>query len=191
MTRKLILALAATAALAAPMAAQAENSAVTINGAVQKACVIGTPDSITLVLGDMTGADGRISAAMASSAVSASTTIANAWCNAPSILTVDAEPLKLSQTPGYDTPPGFARLVTYNAALQGWSGPVHDRPIVGSAGTPVSAANAYASAGLTLQITTLEALDAAGTVGAGSGPTAPVLEAGAYSGVVVISVATQ
>lgn len=189
MNRNLLIALTASAALAAPLAAQAQSSAdstVVINGNVDKACVIGQPTTVTLAIGDMTGSDGRITAALASSNEAVSTDIETAWCNAPSTLSLNGSPMALTPTPGYATPAGFARLVTYDATLTGWPTLLVDRPINGDAAKTVDADGAHASA-LLLEISALEALDAGGT----APNTTAVLEAGAYSGSVVVSVAVQ
>lgn len=188
MTRKLLTALLASAALAAPLAAQAQDASsnIVINGEVDEACVIGDPALVTLSLGDLTGSDGRITPALASANTAASTTIDNAWCNAPSTLSLDGTPLALSPAPSYSTPAGFARLVTYDATLSGWPTPVVDRPLVGDAAKSVDAAGAHASQ-LTLAISALEALNAGGT----AANTTAVLEAGGYEGSVVVSVAVQ
>lgn len=186
----IILALAASAALAAPLAAQAQNASatVTVNGEVTKACVIGQPASVSLALGDLTGPDGKISAAKASASPSQSTTIETAWCNAPSTMTVNGAPLSMANPPAYQSPAGFSRLITYNATLNGWTEVITDIPTVGDSGTSKTAGNAYAATGpgLTLEISTLKTLNAAGT-----SATNDIVEAGAYSGSVVISVATQ
>jgi len=189
MNRNLLIALTASAALAAPFAAQAQSSAgstVVINGNVDKACVIGQPTTVTLAIGNMTGSDGKITPALASANEAVSTDIASAWCNAPSTLSLDGAPMALSPVPAYSTPSGFARLVTYDANLTGWSDPLLDRPLIGDAAKTVAAANAHASP-LELVISRLAALDAAGT----TENAAAVLEAGAYSGSVVVSVSVQ
>ena len=188
MNRKLLTALIASTALAAPLAAQAQDasSTVTINGDVEQACVIGQPTLVTLALGDLTGSDGRIAPALASANTAASTTIDNAWCNAPSTLSLDGSPLALTPAPAYSTPTGFARLVTYDATLSGWPTPLVDRPLNGDSAKTVDADGAHASQ-LTLAISALEALDAGGT----APNTTAVLEAGGYEGQVVVSVAVQ
>ena len=188
MNRKLLTALIASAALVAPLAAQAQDasSTVTINGEVEEACVVGQPTEVTLALGDLTGSDGRITPALAGATAAASTEIETAWCNAPSTLSLNGSPMALTPTPGYATPAGFARLVTYDATLTGWPTLLVDRPINGDAAKTVDADGAHASA-LLLEISALEALDAGGT----APNTTAVLEAGAYSGSVVVSVAVQ
>lgn len=188
MNRKLLTALIASAALAAALAAQAQDasSTVTINGEVEEACVVGQPTEVTLALGDLTGSDGRITPALAGATAAASTEIETAWCNAPSTLSLDGAPMALSPVPAYSTPSGFARLVTYDANLTGWSAALLDRPFIGDAAKTVDAANAHA-APLELVISRLAALDAAGT----AENALAVLEAGAYSGSVVVSVSVQ
>lgn len=188
MNSKLIIALAASAALIAPLAAQAQDasSTVTINGTVEEACVVGQPSQVALTIGDMTGPDGRITAALASAAVAQSAEITNAWCNAPSILSLDGSPMALSPVPAYSTPVGFARLVTYDATLTGWPDELADRPLVGDAAKTTAAASAHATT-LLLEISALEALDAAGA----AANTTAVLEAGGYAGSVVIAVSVQ
>src|SRR5690606_23865011 len=155
----------ASAALAVPLAAQAQSSStITINGDVEKACVIGQPTLTTLNIGDMTGADGRITPALAGASVAVSTTIDSAWCNAPSTLSLDGSPMALTPAPGYATPAGFARLVTYDATLTGWPTALVDRPLNGDAAKTTDASSAHAATpSLTLEISALEALDAAGT----------------------------
>jgi len=191
MTRTLILALTASAALAAPQAAQAqtanESSTVTLTASVQKVCVIGEPAQSTLTIGDLTGPDGRITATLAGSATAVSTSIDNAWCNTPSTLSLNGAPMALTVTPGYVTPNGFARLLTFDATLVGWPANIVDRPLVGDAAKTTSAATPHAASSLVLNISALEALNAGGTA-ANNGA---VLEAGSYSGSVVIAVAAQ
>lgn len=189
MTSKLIIALTATAALSAPFAAQAQDasSTITVNGNVEEACVVGQPSQVALTIGDLTGPDGRISASLASDAVAQSAEITNAWCNAPSILSLDGSPMALSPSPAYSTPSGFARLVTYDATLTGWPTVLLDRPVVGDAAKTTAADGAHAATSLVLEISALEALDAAGTAANASA----VLEAGGYSGSVVVAVSVQ
>src|SRR5690606_7442139 len=150
-------------------------STVTITGTVDEACAIGQPQTLTLGLGDLTGPDGRITSALASANVAASTTIDTAWCNAPSTLSLDGAPMALTPAPAYSTPTGFARLVTYDATLSGWPTPLVDRPLIGDAAKTADADGAHASQ-LTLEISALEALDAGGT----APNTTAVLEAGGY-----------
>lgn len=167
--------------------ANSPSSTIELSGAVPKACVIGQPAAVTLALGALAGPDGRVSSTLASSSVSATTTISDAWCNAPSILSLNGEPMALSSPPGYATPPGFARLVTYDANLSGWPSNLHDRPRIGDAAKTTTADVAHGAANLTLKISSLAALNAAGT----ADDTSAVLEAGDYAGQVVIAVTVQ
>lgn len=190
MNRKLLIAMTAAAALAAPMAAQAQSSTAAstanLGGTIEKACVIGSPTLATLPIGDLTGSDGRITPALSGGVPAATTDIQNAWCNTPSTMTLDGEPMALTATPGYATPNGFSRLVTYNATLSGWPDPLVDRPLVGS-DVVTTEADAAHTAVLQLVISNLAALDAAGTAEA---PT-NVLEAGGYAGSVTVAVSVQ
>ena len=190
---RILLALAAAATLS-PLAAHAQNttgsSTVTLTADVQKACVLGQPSSVTLNLSTLTGSDGRITTALAGAASAASTTINNAWCNAPSTLTVAAEPMNLgANAPAYSTPAGFARLVTYNASLTGWPSSVTVRPLGldNSQTTNSTESGTPHAAELVLNISALAALNASGSA---ENPSA-VLEAGSYAGQVVIGVAVQ
>ncbi|MCC7267266.1 MAG: hypothetical protein IT546_07985 [Caulobacteraceae bacterium] len=190
MMRSTLLAFAAVAAaLAAAPAALAlpASSTITVTGEVDKACAIGQPTLVTLSLNDLTGPDGRISASLASSSVAASTEIENVWCNAPSTLSLDAAPMALLQPYLPLTPPGFTRLLTYDATLTGWPSPLVDRPLIGDAAKTATADEAHAGPNLVLSISSLEALNAAGT----APNTTAVLEAGTYSGQVIIGVTVQ
>src|SRR5690606_27845810 len=114
MTRKSLHAAGlAVALIAAPVAAQAQDTlSFTLNGNVPQACALGAPADTVLDLDDLTGPDGRLTAALLSDAPAVQTQIPNAWCNTPSILTVDAGPLSLgTNAPAYPTPNGFSRLL--------------------------------------------------------------------------------
>lgn len=183
MTR-IIFAVSAIALMGLPMAAHAQSasSTVTISGEVEQACTLGAPSAAELNLGDITGADGRLAPGLAQS-----TTIAVAWCNTPSEMTLAAEPLSLVTPPGYTTPTGFSRLITYDATLTGWPASLVDRPVVGDAAKTTQAAAAHAASELELSISRLEALNAAGS---GANSTA-VIEAGTYTGAIVIGITVQ
>ena len=102
--KRIAFALTTAALLAAPLAAQAQttqSSTVNLAGDVVEACVLGNPDVAEMNLGDLTGPDGRLTPALVSSAISASTFIPVAWCNAPSVISIDATPLALVNTPAY------------------------------------------------------------------------------------------
>jgi len=185
MNRKLIIALSTSAALAAPLAAQAQDSAtVHLTANVAEACVVGEPDTTTLNLGDLTGSNGLITSDLAS-VTTFSTAIETAWCNTPSKMTLSGDPMALTTTPGYSTPAGFARLVTYDATLEGWPAPILIRPLVLDTSNDASANTAHASQ-LDLVISKLAAVD-----GTGAESTTAVLEAGGYAGAITISVAAE
>ena len=104
--KRIAFALTTAALLAAPLAAQAQttqSSTVNLAGDVVEACVLGNPDVAEMNLGDLTGPDGKLTPALVSSAISASTFIPVAWCNAPSVISIDATPLALVNTPAYST----------------------------------------------------------------------------------------
>ncbi len=188
MTRQLLIALTASAALAAPMAAQAQStgtSTANVGGLVEKACDIGSPSTTTLEIGDLTGADGRLLPALAGSQ-QITTAIEGAWCNTPSIMKLDGVPMGLTDVPTYGTPAGFSRLLTYNATLTGWPAPLVYRPMTNTTAPETDAAGAR-EASLLLAISNLAPLNAGGTAEA---PT-NVLEAGAYTGSVTVSVTVQ
>lgn len=188
MTRNLLIALTASAALAAPVAAQAQSSGevtANIGGEVVKACDMGSPTTATLEIGDLTGSDGRLLPALAGSQTF-STTIEGAWCNTPSTLKLDGVPMGLTVVPAYGAPAGFSRLLTYNATLTGWPAPLVYRPMPGGTAPTTDADGARAET-LLLAISNLAPLD--GT-GAAEAPT-NVLEAGAYAGSVTVSVSVQ
>ena len=188
MTRSLFATLAGIAAITAPAFAQAQDasSTVSLSGTVDEACFLGSPDVETLDLDDITGPDGRLDTSLTGAAVVATATIADAWCNSPSILSINGAPLTLQAAPAYATPAGFARQTTYNATLVGWPSDLVDRPIEGDLAKTQAATEARAAPtpGLVLNISDLETLAPGGTVETPE----LVLEAGAYSAEIVISV---
>lgn len=189
MTRKTLFAAGAAAVMAmTPAIAMAQDSLTFIlNGQVPQACALSAPGETVLDLQDLTGPDGRLTAALLSSATAVQTEIPNAWCNTPSILSVDAGPLNLGAgAPAYATPNGFSRLLTYDATLSGWPADIVHRPLVGALPTATAAANAHANT-LNLTIASLQTLNAAGTAEAAG----LVLEAGGYSAEIAISVTVQ
>lgn len=193
MNRKHILALVGAGVFAVPMTAQAQTagSTVTLTANVDQACVLGQPSATELQLGDLTGPDGRLASTLTSAAVSVSTEIPVAWCNGPSKLTVNAEPLGLvpADTPAYNTPAGFSRLITYNATLIGWPSNLTDRPYVGDSAKSLDASEARAAPnpGLIVQVSSLQALNGAGTTEDAN----LVIEAGRYTASIVISLAVN
>ena len=187
--KRIAFALTSAALLAAPLAAQAQttqSSTVNLAGDVVEACVLGNPDVAEMNLGDLTGPDGKLTPALVSSAISASTFIPVAWCNAPSVISIDATPLALVNTPAYSTPVGFARLITYTAALTGWDSALSDRPVVGDSAKTAAALAAHAADPLGIEVSSLSTLDAAGTV-----ENSVFLEAGDYSATIVICLSVQ
>ena len=181
--KRIAFSLSAAALLAAPLAAQAQttqSSTVNLAGDVVEACVLGNPDVAEMNLGDLTGDDGKLAADLRGANV-ASTIIPIAWCNTPSVISIDGSPMSLVTTPAYSTPVGFARLITYTAALTGWDSALSDRPVSGDAAKTVASTEAYAADPLGIEISALSTLDAAGTV-----ENDVFLEAGAYSGTIVI-----
>ena len=190
MTRRLIIALAGFTALALPGVALAQEASqtVTLTAEVDEACVLGSPQLDNLPLGDLTGADGRLDPSKTGTTVLQTTAFLVAWCNTPSVLGLNAEPLALTSAPAYATPTNFSRLLTYDATLVGWPSDLVDRPTVGSAAQSLDADSPHAapSDGLRLDISRLQTLNAAGTV-----ETAGLaLEAGTYSGTVTVTLAT-
>ena len=190
MRHKLFLlaaAIVATAPAAAFAQSASQQSTIALEANVDQACVLGNPSVAELSLGDLTGPDGRIAAALAGASPAGVATIDVAWCNAPSTLSLDAAPLSLDVVPGYATPTGFSRLITYDATLTGWPASLVDRPVVGDAAKTTQAAAAHAASALELSISRLEALNAAGS---GANSTA-VIEAGTYTGAIVIGITVQ
>lgn len=187
--KRIAFALTTAALLAAPLAAHAQavqSSTVNLSGDVAEACVLGDPDVAEMNLGDLTGSDGKLTSALISAAISASTEIPIAWCNAPSVISIDATPLTLVDTPAYATPAGFARLITYTAALTGWGTTLTDRPVVGDSAKTAAAPEARAADPLGIEVSSLSTLDAAGTA-----ENSVFLEAGAYSATIVIGLTVQ
>ena len=190
MNRNLILSLIASAAIAAPMAAQAQSQntqtgTVSLTGNVERACMIGAPTAANLAFGSLTDSTtGRVS-----NVATLSTLIPMAWCNTPSRLKMTANVMTLgAAAPTYSTPTGFSRLVTYDANLTGWPEPLSQRPVLTAAEVATDASGAHAATpGLTLTVSNVGALNAAGA----SGDASLVLEAGAYSGSVVIALAVD
>lgn len=186
--KRIAFALTTAALLAAPLAAhaQVQSSTVNLSGDVAKACVLGDPDVTEMNLGDLTGPDGKLTSALISAAISASTEIPIAWCNAPSVISIDASPLALVDTPAYATPAGFARLITYTAALTGWGTTLTDRPVVNDSAKTASAAEARAADPLGIEVSSLSTLNDAGTA-----ENSVFLEAGDYSATIVIGLTVQ
>ena len=181
--KRIAFAITTAALLAAPLAAHAQStqtSTVNLEGDVAEACVLGQPETVDLALGDLTGDDGKLGANLRGANV-ASTVIPIAWCNTPSVISINGEPMSLVTPPAYSTPPGFARLITYTATVTGWESALFDRPVIGDAAKTDEALEAYAADPLGIVISALSTLDAGGTI-----ENDVFLEAGAYSGTIVI-----
>lgn len=168
-----------------PLAAQAQVT-VNLTGTVNEQCALGIPDLVVLNLMDLTGPDGRLTAELLSATPKVQTDIPNAWCNMPSTLKIEAAPLSQAVAPGYNTPAGFSRLLTFDAVLEGWPAEIRHRPLLGSAASTTSANTPHAH-DLTLSIASLQTLNADGA----SEAAGLVVEAGAYSTEIVISVGAQ
>lgn len=184
MQRHFLLALMTSAALTAPLAAQAQvNSSVTMTATVNEACVVGDPSVASLDFLDLTGSDGLVNPALASKEV----VISTAWCNTPGKLKLSADPLRLDSPVGNAPPAGFARTVTFNANLAGWTEALFVRPLADDTeDEAIATPAAYAATQLTLTVGGLAAVN-----GAGAESATAVLEAGAYNGNVTVSVAVD
>lgn len=181
-----VLALVAAAALTMPALASAQSSStININGEVPKKCMLGAPASTELQLGTLTGADGRLDSSKTGSAVLQTTTISDAWCNTPSRLEVEAQPLVTVIT-GYNTPAGFTRTVSYDALLEGWPAAMALRPFATAASDSTETSTAYAN-DLVLSISRLGAVAASGN----SDDNSAFLEAGQYRGSVTVTLSVK
>lgn len=184
------LAVAVIGALAVPSLAHAAEKQVNITGQVEHSCGVGSPDVTEINLHDLTGPDGKLDPAKMGSAVLGEATIADAWCNTPHLLKMEAVPMTLTRAVAYAQPDYMARKVTYDAKLVGWAGfPITGRPKGGgdtySIG-PVPYAYAAPSPGLVLQVSKLQTLSSAGLEQANL-----MLEYGLYRGTVTITLTTE
>ena len=186
---RLKLTVAAGSVLLVPGIALAQaqaQSEINVSANVLKACGLGTPDQTFLDLGDLTGPDGKLASSKTGSAVLASTTIANAWCNAPHSVKMQAVPMLLQGTKPYGQPVYMTRAITYDATLQGWPAELVRRPRTGDDDVQINFAGAYAPAGgLVLKVARLNSLTANRAEQTGL-----MLEAGTYKGTVTITLAT-
>ena len=191
MFHRLKLTVAAASALAMPGIAQAQtvSADIQLSSTVDNACGLGAPSLTVLDLHDLTGPDGKLDPSKTGAATLASTVIADAWCNAPHSLTLDATPMALQGAPSYAQPSYMAREITYWAKLVGWgSGSLNRRPKSADDGVSSDFTGAYAaqSPGLTLNVSDLETLTADKTEQPGL-----MLEAGHYKGTVTITLTTS
>ncbi len=163
------------------------SSSYSIAAGVERRCFLGEPSSAALNLGDLTGSDGRLEPALLGSAAIVSTSLANAWCNTPSNISVDVTPLTLQnavQFPDGDSS-GFTRYLTYDARVSGWPTATVNRPLIGGSTTSTTAGEAHANP-LSLEVSRLQTLDDEGQAETPN----LFVEAGVYLSTVTISVAT-
>jgi hypothetical protein len=190
MFHRLNMTIAAAALLVVPGVAAAQTTAtghIAVNSTVAGACGLGAPAQAVLDLHDLSGTDGRLDSSKRSSAVQATTVIADAWCNTPHSLTFAAKPMSLQETRTYAQPSYMARDITYDATLVGWPVDLSRRPKSGDDDVSIAMHGAYAPAspGLVLNISRLETLTAAKVE-----DSTLMLEAGHYKGTVTITLAT-
>ena len=182
MSRKILIAAAAAAAFVAPAVASAQStSTINLNAQVDQQCMLGAPASTALDLGVLTGADGRLDASKTSAAVLVETEVDTAWCNTPSILKMEAQPLT-TVISAYSAPNGFSRQLTYDAVLTGWPTSATVRPL-GAGGEAEAPAGVPHAETLVLQISRLNTLNAGGV----AETTGLYVEAGDYSGQVILT----
>lgn len=179
-----LIILPALAALALPGVSFAQSAqTITINGNVAPACTLGAPTAATLQLGRLNGTDGKIAAALASSAVATQTTIANAWCNTSSTITLTSSPLRHASN--VTLPGNFTREVAFTAELKNWASPVINRALTDGVAVPVDAASAHAAAPLSIEFSSLT------PVKAGVADQNLFIEAGDYSATIFITLAVK
>lgn len=189
MSHRFKLVIAGAAALAMPGIAQADtaSSEIELSSTVLSACQLGTPDVTEINLLDLTGPDGKLSAAKTQDVTQGTAVIANAWCNGPHTLSMRTWPMALTRQISYGQPANMARKVTYTARLIGMSdAPLGGRPAFGGdlAFVDNPGARAAGSSGLRLNISKLQTLTAANQEQAGL-----MLEYGEYRGTVTITLA--
>jgi len=190
MFHRLKFVIAGIAALAVPALVHAAEQQVDITAEVAGSCGVGSPDVTEINLHDLTGPDGKLDPSKTGAAVLGQATIADAWCNTPHSLTMEATPMTLTRAVAYAQPAYMARKVTYSARLTGWAGfPISDRPHGGSDSVSVGPVpNPYAapSPGLVIQVSKLQTLTPAGAEQADL-----MLEYGLYRGTVTITLTTE
>jgi hypothetical protein len=191
MLHRFPLTAAAALLLLAPGAALAQTTAsseIDLSSTVTASCGVGAPSLTVLDLHELSGPDGRLDSSKRSSSTLASTTIADAWCNAPNKLTFGAKAMTLQEARTYAQPAYMARDITYDATLVGW-GPFDwtRRPHTGDDSISLASSGPYAtsSSGLVLNISKLETMTAAKTE-----DSSLMLEAGHYKGTVTITLTT-
>jgi hypothetical protein len=183
---KLVMAGVSLLALPGAVHAQAASGEIELSSTVNGSCGMGTPDASILDLHDLTGPDGLLDPAKTGTAVLATATIADAWCNAPHTLSLESTAMSLQRNLPYAQPSYMARRVTYNATLLGWAVGTVIRPRNDHDLATLIIDHAYAApaAGLRLQISKLQTLAIGNTEQAGL-----MLEPGNYLGTVTITLA--
>ncbi len=176
--------------LAVPTLAHAAEKQVDITAEVAGSCGVGSPDVTEIDLHDLTGPDGKLDPSKTGATILGRATIADAWCNTPHSLTMEATPMTLTRTVAYTQPAYMARKVTYSARLSGWAGfPLTGRPHGGNdqyAVGPVPSPYAAPSPGLVLEVSKLQTLTPTGSEQADL-----MLEYGLYRGTVTITLTTE
>lgn len=174
----------------APIAAQAQSagpSTINLTGEVAQQCMLGSPDLSDLSFGDLTGPDGRLTTGLTGGGEVRTATIANAWCNTPSTLSVESEPMSMGAgAPAYATPAGFSRYITYDAKVTGWPTAIDYRPMIGDLERTTDANEPHAQP-LVIEVSRLDTLNADGTAPL----TGMVVEAGSYTGSVTLTLTVQ
>jgi hypothetical protein len=190
MFHRLTLVMAGVALLAMPGVARAQSASaeIDLSSTVHGACGLGTPDASVLDLHDLTGPDGLLDPAKLGSAVLATATIADAWCNSPHSLSLQSTAMTLQRTVPYAQPAYMARRVTFDAKLIGWPFTATIRPHNDNDLFTVDINSPFAAPapGLRLQISKLQTLTPGGTEQAGL-----MLESGNYLGTVTITLAAD
>ena len=181
-----ILALAMLAGIALPGVAQAQSASdtatgqVTVGGNVARLCILGTPSSANIDLGQMAATSGTRVGKLATIGTQ-SVTLPASFCNfAGSALSIDATALVSSDASAVQ--PGFAKAVNFTATASTWAAtPSVVTTAASASGATPTAHSTGATQPLPKQTDLTVAL---------SGFTVPsdlLLTAGSYSGVVVVT----
>lgn len=189
MIHRFKLGMVGAALFALPGAAQAQASQeILLNSTVQQSCGMGAPTTTRIDLLDLTGPGGTLDPAKTGSAVLGSSTIADAWCNAPHKITISSTAMTLQRSVAYAQPSYMARRVTFDADLVGWYVDTSIRPHNDNDSFTINVPHAFAAgpSGLRLNISNLETLNISNTE-------VPelMLEHGSYLGTVTIKLAAN
>jgi hypothetical protein len=173
---------AATAAVATPAAAQTASGTVTVTGTVASKCTTATNLNASINLGELALANGKVDPAFASNVggLSRSFTVT---CTSPNAtLSVEALPLVnaaiVTPTAGYTNTVNYTATLSANKAPSGTASAVDLSGTAGATTAPVGGHLLAAANNVTVSVST----------GATAGAT-DLLEAGSYSGSILISVA--